>query len=367
MVKSAVVIDLGTGYTKSGFSPEDRPYCIIPSRVDMPWSELPSESMSDAGDDIPHDNGVVSRHPVIHGVVVDWDAVELLWEHILYKCLRTDPTLMPLLLLDSPNAPAANRELAAELLFEGFGVPRMHVTHSSVLALYSCGRITGLVLDLGDGASFICPIEEGYILPHALYWTDIAGSALTRYLGQLRDHSQEHITSELEKYYLGDLKENACYVSLNYGSDLDEHHEMKDYELPDGKKISMGTERFQCPELLFQPNLLGIDELGIHILAIKSLIKVGECSSNELFRSVLLCGGSSLFPGLAERLQKELDALLPLGSAFNLIVPKSTNRRQYASWVGGSLTASLDAFQKLWISKDEYKEEGAAILHKKCT
>jgi actin len=70
-----------------------------------------------------------------------------------------------------------------------------------------------------------------------------------------------------------------------------------------------------------------------------------------------------MFPGIAERLTKEVAALAPLTMKVNVFAPPE---RKYSVWIGGSILASLSTFQGMWISKAEYAESGPSIVHRKC-
>ena len=74
------------------------------------------------------------------------------------------------------------REKMAEIFFESFNVPALYVSVQAVLSLYSSGRTTGVVLDIGDGVAHSVPIYEGFALPHSITRSDIAGRDVSRYL-----------------------------------------------------------------------------------------------------------------------------------------------------------------------------------------
>ncbi|KAJ1168885.1 hypothetical protein NDU88_000797 [Pleurodeles waltl] len=364
----AVVIDTGTGYTKAGFSSEDKPRSVLITKVGVSRSELvpvPGAPLFHAGEEGSYPEGIVMKRPLVHSVVVDWDAVEILWHYIFYCCLKMDPTTHPILVTDSPSSPPTNRELTAELLFECFGVPALHVAHTCVLALFSCGRTSGLVVDGGDGASLTCPVMDGYTLTHALHRMDITGETLTHHLKELLRWPQK--SSPHEEKLFREIKQKCCFVSMNFRKELQEGTSLMEYQLPDGKRICLGTERFQCSEPLFQPHLLGFSEPGLHLMVLKSLQKVEPDCRLDIQRNILLCGGSSLFTGFAERMMKELNQLLPAEMEYDILAPEQKKRRWYAPWLGGSIASSLPVFQNLWIGKAEYEEKGPPCLHSKCT
>ena len=137
----------------------------------------------------------------------------------------------------------------------------------------------------------------------------------------------------------------------------------KSYELPDGQVITIGNERFRCPEALFQPSLLGMEASGIHELTYNSIMKCDVDVRKDLYASVVMSGGTTMYAGIADRLSKELTALAPASMKVKIIAPPE---RKYSVWIGGSILASLSTFQQMWISKKEYDESGPSIVHRKC-
>ena len=70
-----------------------------------------------------------------------------------------------------------------------------------------------------------------------------------------------------------------------------------------------------------------------------------------------------MFPGIADRMQKEITALAPSAMKVRIVAPPE---RKYAVWIGGSILSSLQTFQQMWISKQEYDESCPSIVHRKC-
>ena len=137
----------------------------------------------------------------------------------------------------------------------------------------------------------------------------------------------------------------------------------KSYELPDGQVITIGNERFRCPEVLFKPSLVGMESDGIHTLTYNSIMKCDVDIRKDLYGNIVLSGGTTMFTGIAERMTKEIVALAPQSMKIKVVAPPE---RKYSVWIGGSILASLSTFQQMWISKQEYDESGPSIVHRKC-
>ncbi|XP_022096717.1 actin, clone 302-like [Acanthaster planci] len=368
---TSLVIDNGSDSIKAGVTGEDEPKAVFPNVVGIPRHAGvagPGQKDTYIGGEARRLKGVLSiRYPIEHGVVTKWDDMEKIWHHTFHNELHVAPEEHPVLLTEAPLNPKANREKMAQIMFEIFKVPAIYVAMQPVLSLYASGRTTGLVCELGHGASHAVPVCDGYAVTDAILSVDYSGYDLTWYLTKILTESGYNFKTRLDLDAIRGYKERSCYIALDF--DLEMQKEMPDvspehsYELSDGEVITLRNERFRCPEALFQPAVLADEESqpGLHQLAHDSIEKCGAEHTKDLYATVVLAGGSTLFPGFADRMQKELTALAPPSTKVKVYAPQE---RKFSAWIGGSILAKQLTLHQMWISKQEYEESGPSIVHR---
>ncbi|KAL7184410.1 hypothetical protein ACSBR2_026546 [Camellia fascicularis] len=255
-----LVCDNGAGMVKAGFAGDDAPRAVFPS---------------------------------IHGIVSNWDDMEKLWHHTFYNELRVAPEEHPALLTEAPLNPKANREKMTQIMFETFNA--MYVAIQAVLSLYASGRTT-------------------------------VGRDLTDHLMKILTERGYSFTTTAEREIMRDMKEKLAYIALLYEQELEISKTSsaveKSYELPNGQVITTGAERFRCPEVLFQPSMIGMEAVGIH---------------ETTYNSIMKCDVD---------IRKEITALAPSRMKIKVVAPLE---RKYTVWIGGSILTSLSTFQQVFI------------------
>ncbi|GMF22994.1 unnamed protein product [Phytophthora fragariaefolia] len=382
-----LVIDNGSGLMKAGFAGGETPQVVFPSFVGsakhtrmMPGGAYEGGDVF-VGNRVQHHRGLFKiQYAMEHGVVTDWNSMHRVWQHVYSKdMLNVQSEDHPVLLTEAPLNPVANRQRAGEVFFEAFNVPSLFVSPQAVLSLYASGRTTGVVLDVGDGVAHVVPVYEGFTLPHAITRMDIAGRDVTRHLQLLLRRAGYNFQTSAEREVVREIKEKLCYVAFNPTKEEQLEAEksalaVKDmlsakikptgssgddtsaYYLPDGTLLNVSYR----VEILFSFSCA----LKVRWLSclVQAIMKSDMDLRKTLFSQIILSGGSTLFPGFGDRLLAEVRKKAPKDIKIRISAPPT---RIYSTWIGGSILASLATFKNMWITKSEYEEYGASILHRK--
>ena len=350
---NAIVLDVGTGSTRIGFSGEDAPRLTVPSVIAE--SSNGTECFQKA---YQMRDATAIQRPLDRGLVSDWKGVEAMLSHVheLLK-LRDDPA--PIMLSEAALAPKEQREQMVQILFETLDVKSLYFATAPVLSLYASGRTTGMVIEMGHGTCHTVPVFEGYGLFHSILQMDYGGHDLTNWLGEhitkgghtFPPHYQSEIWAYIKEMHSPVMADRGAYDAATNES---KRGDVVRHQLPDGSEVPVGIERYTVCESFFDPTLIGKTGTGLHQLAVESVRKCDLDIAPQLFSNVVLSGGGSLFSGLPDRLNKELFDLVPQEKVRTF----ASTERQQASWVGGSILASLPAVQDMWVTKAEYEEAG---------
>ncbi|XP_058012570.1 actin-87E-like [Ahaetulla prasina] len=366
----ALVVDNGTRNCRAGVAGEDLPRAVLPSIVGRPKQQSAVEDTARkayyVGSDAQSRRDLLTlRCPFQNGFITNWDDMEKIWHHVFYKELQVAPEEHPVLLSEHSRNFRNDREKMTQIMFESFNASAFYLAFQAVLSLYASGRITGVVLDIKNDRLDPVPVYEGHALRHALFRMELGGEDLTDFLLQALNERGYRIKAE-EREMVEDIKERLCYVAPDIVKEIATATPSsleKQYELPDGQVITIDTERFKCPEGLFQPRYLNKECCGVHETVWHAVMQCDRDLRGTMFKNVVVAGGTSMFPGFAERLQTELVPLVPSKAEVKVIAPPN---RTCSAWVGGSLLASLPHFQQMCISKEEYEEFGPALVRRKC-
>lgn len=248
-----------------------------------------------------------------NGIVKRWDDMQHVWDYTFHDKMKLDTTGRKILLTEPPMNPLKNRETMCEVMFERYGFGGVYVAIQAVLALYAQGLSSGVVVDSGDGVTHIVPVYESTVLNHLTRRLDVAGRDVTRNLIALLLRRGYALNRTADFETVRQIKEKLCYVS--YDLELDQRLSedttvlVESYTLPDGRVIRVGSERFEAPECLFQPHLVDVEQPGIAEFLFNTIQAADVDVRSSLYQAIVLSGGSSMYPGLPSRLEKELKQL----------------------------------------------------------
>ena len=360
--KPHIIIDNGTGYCKAGLSGEEGPRAVFPSCVGYPkyYSGMVGGDKKEyfVGADAEAKRKVLKlNHPIDRGIVNNWDDMEKIWGHIFTNELHVVPEEHNVMLTEVIMNPKENREKMAQIMFETFNIPGLYIALQPSLVLYASGKFTGFALELGEGVSQFCPILDGFQDPIKGERIDFGGKDLSDYMAKILVDTGKRFTTVGEKMIAKTIKEKTCYVALDFDDEI-KSVEPFDYELPDGTHLIIKDQRIRCPEILFHSE---------NNIAQKCTDIIQKCYIDfrkDYYNCIILSGGNSMFNGLAERLTREIKNLAPLSMEEEIKVIAFPYRK-FSTWIGGSILSSISTFESMWITKTEYEESGATIVHKK--
>lgn len=343
----AVVISFDEGWVEAGFAGEESPSLVFPAVV------------SDSG--VGEDAGE-GTYPIGEGKILNWQNFEALLNHV-YESLQVSPKDHPVLISTLIGSTEEETNQLKQLMFETFEVPAFCTMSRSVLALYASGRTRGLVLDLGWERSCAVPIYEGYDLPHAIISVSVGERDLIDYMNKVLTERGEESVASAE---VRDMLEKVCYIGEDFDYELAKaaasSELAQNFELSNGKTLTLEAERVRVPECLFKPNMLGIEEEGIHRAVYESIMKVDLDLRRDLYTNIVITGCNSMLHGLTRRLEKEITYLAP--PSFKIKVLEGSERK-FSSWIGGSITADLSNFPNLCTTKQQYEESTGKKIESK--
>eukprot|EP00761_Pharyngomonas_kirbyi_P013660 gb/GECH01013689.1/.p1 GENE.gb/GECH01013689.1/~~gb/GECH01013689.1/.p1 ORF type:complete len:401 (+),score=92.37 gb/GECH01013689.1/:1-1203(+) len=381
-----IIIDLGSLQTRVGFASDTTPRSIIPSVVgyeqfrtmaDMclgPRNAVGREALMKQSMLhllYPLESGTISNnHPHdSNDDNTDWDDLQALWRYIFSDVLSVSSEQYPVLLTESILLPSHDREKMAEIMFEEFATPALYMANQADLSLnVDRRRKNALVIDMGYTKTEIVPVVNGQTQYHATSSIPIGGRDLTQYLMQLTEHHQEIISPSKREFDIQNQnKERFGYVALDPSkerSSIAKHPDTYERSAPRfcDDNIILREERFQCTEPLFQPNLCRKNAPGIPIAATRCINQCHPDVHRELYRNIILIGGSSKFEGMKERIIRELQLLSP-EKDVQINVTTLSDNAQIVAWKGGALFASDVSFPQKTVSLKEYQENGSSIIH----
>jgi len=223
--------------------------------------------------------------------------------------------------------------------------------------------MSGVAVNIGDSLTTVVPVWDNKPLKSQCKYLEVGGRDITEQLLTLLNERGHSLASAAGRTMVYDMKEHHCLVAQDYDAELDNEKPENEvtYELfPGAGEYKFNLERFRATEGLFKPYILGkSDPEGVDELVVKAIQSSGAAKTKELFNNIVVGGGTTALPGFATRLEKELKERAP-SATIRLIARPNL---KYSVWVGGSVLGSMDIFPLAWISKKDYDEKGASLVH----
>ncbi len=326
-----IIIDIGSAYVKIGFAGEPGPRFVFPC---ITGTEKYKSVMVDVsarsiyvGNDVSRMRGVLKiKHPLVRGDIIDWDSFYEILNYIFYSLLRIENlSNYPVFYCETPFMHRETKEFIARVFFETHRVRSLIMMPTPLLSLFSVGLTTGLVIESGEGLTWIVPIINGKMVEHAIQKLPLAGIDVNQNLKGLLMREGVSIASSAADEIIQDIKEKNCYFVLDPNKPP-KTGEMFKVPMPDGSTIKVPTYiLYQAPEVLFNPGILGYGNImNIPQAIIACLRSIDNHYWHNLLSHVVFSGGNLSYSGFQERFESELDLLLPqLGSIPKPVAPLS--------------------------------------------
>jgi len=396
----AVVLDNGTGYTKMGYAGNSEPSYIIPTAIassdDAKKSvkgNIPDLDFFIGDEAIDNSATYGINYPVRHGLIDNWTHMEKVWQHCIFKYLRSEPEDHYFLLTEPPLNPPENREFTAEVMFETFNVPGLYIAVQAVLALAASWTskqvtqktLTGTVIDSGDGVTHVIPVAEGYVIGSSIKHIPLAGRTISQFIQQLHRERGENIPAAQQLDVAKRIKELYSYVCPDLVKEFNKYDTERDQwfktftGVNDVNKqefiVDVGYERFLGPEIFFNPEIFSSDFLTPLPDVVDNCVQSCPIDTRRgLYKNIVLSGGSTMFKDFSRRLQRDVKKMVKKRQKKAEEITSGAHRPQpievkvishsmqrYAVWFGGSVLASTPEFYNVCHTKDQYDEYGPSI------
>ena len=375
--KIPIIIDLGSGQIKAGFSGQELPKKIFNSFIgESKYKKIIKSLNKDntikkelfIGSECDKNLNILKlRYPINHGVFTNCEDIYPIFNYIfsLLKIPSEEIKYHPILISEPLENRINNRENISKILFEQFSINKLFFASQPVLSLFSTSNTTGVVLESGEGVTQSCAIYEGYSLPNSFQRYDYGGGDVTIYLDELLKKMGYFFETSAEKLLIKEIKEKycwACPTNISENIKKNSEFEKENHFLPDGNVMKLGVERIYPAEILYSPDIIGLEYPGFHEMILNSINNTDIELRTKLYQNILLGGGNTAINGTANKIYSEIKKAVNQNMKINIHSPKNPH---LLCWIGGSVISGMEIFKKMWISKQEWEENGNKILYEK--
>ena len=375
--KAPIIIDLGSSQIKAGFSGQELPKKIFNSFIgESKYKKLIKTFNKDnsikkeifIGSECDKNLNILKlRFPINHGSFTNSEDVYPFFNYIfsLLKIPSEEINLHPILITEPLENPINNRENISKILFEQFSINNLFFASQPVLSLFSTSDTSGIILESGEGVTQSCAIYEGYAIPNSFQRYDYGGRDVTNYFDDILKKLGYFFETSAEKILIKEIKEKycwACPTNISESIKKNSEFEKENHFLPDGNVMKLGVERIYPAEILYKPDIIGLEYPGFHEMIMNSINNTDIELRSKLYQSIILSGGNTAISGTANKIYSEMKKMVNQNMKINIHSPKNPH---LLCWIGGSIISKLEIFKKMWITKQEWEENGNKILHEK--
>ncbi|CAI0443248.1 unnamed protein product, partial [Linum tenue] len=386
-----IVIDNGASYFRIGWAGENDPRVIFRNIVQRPRHKGTGETVTIVGD---HDPALLRyfdctrsgpRSAFDNNVVYQFEIMEYILDFGFDRLGANGSQIdHPVLITECVCNPVHSRSKMSELLFETYGVPSVAFGVDAAFSYkynqrHGICNEDGLAICPGFNTTHVIPFVAGEPVYKGCTRTNIGGYHVTDYMKQLLSLKYPHHMARFTWEKVEDLKMEHCYIAPTYASETQLFQEIDRTFVPKSEaetsqpgsevlksrpltqedfKIVLGIERFRCPEVLFNPNLVGIGQAGVDEMAgvsIRRLPEKDEELEKRLTSSILMTGGSCLYPGMCERLEAGIRMIRPCGAPIKIVRALDP---VLDAWRGASAYAASAQFPQQTFTRMDYFEKG---------
>lgn len=380
-----VICDTGTGVIKAGFAGDKEPVLSFPNLLGRPMLRYDAalggnQKVSDLeiGNRATELRAMLQlSRPIQNGIIQNWDDMEAVWDYTWDK-LQINPAEHKVVQTEAALNPARNRERMVETMFERYGFDGVNISIQAIMALSSQGYRSGFVVDSGDGVTHLVPVADGYLEPALVERVNLAGRHVTEHLMKLLVGQGHPLNYKADMETVREMKQKLCYVAYDLQAEQKLAREttlvQRQYTLPDTRVMRIGAERFLAPEILFTPSD-DANGMGLAQLVYNTIRKSDMHVQKDYFSHILLAGGTTMFPGLSSRLEKDLRKLYvdqvlqgdqERAKRFRCIV-EDPPQRQHMVFLGASVSAKAQVDSSnstFFMSRKEYEDCGARAVQR---
>ena len=284
--------------------------------------------------------GVLKLVYPINGIQIeDWSGLEKLFHKKFYTDLRIDPAEKDVGIVIPPLITRENLLKLSDIMFDTFNVKALYLIPEPVAISLFNRKLNSIILHSGYSYTYLAHIKNGLLEGQSVKILTYGMRNIAEYFRKLvkMDHRV------LDNDSVIDILIKNGHVSLNI---QDQSFVKFNYMLPDGSTLYFDKELYLAFEILFNPNIIGLEQKGISIAMKDYYEEVNE----EL--PMILAGGCVFVDGFATRLEIESEMKIKTHISDDFL---------YQEWKGASFLIKKGYIKPF--PRNQYKQDPKSIFN----